>query len=105
MEDTIGAIGSWGCGIIAVLATTWGVLVLVTGRAPERELRRQSASQYGWFCVGIGVALGLIALGGRGGWFGPLTIVGLGLLIWVNLGNYRAQRGVARQRRTTTDQH
>ncbi|MGC4811585.1 hypothetical protein ACLQ29_13770 [Micromonospora sp. DT228] len=104
MEDVIGGIGGWVCSIMAVLATTWGVVVLVTGRAPRRELRNfQSVAQYGWFCIGLGVASGLLALSGLGGWFGVLAIVGLGLLGWITLRTHRLQRTATRQRGTTTD--
>lgn len=98
--DTFG----WVCSIMALLAATWGTVVLVTGRAPKRELRFLSVSQYGWFCVGMGVASGLLALSGLGGWFRPLAIVGLGLFAWMNLRTYRLRQRVTRQLGTTSDQ-
>jgi hypothetical protein len=104
MEDVVGAFGLWGCSVLAVLATGWGVGVLVTGRAPQRELRQfQSVSQYGRSCVGLGVALGFVALGsGLGGWFGLLTLVGLGVLAWLVIQNRRSHRKAVQQRSTAT---
>ncbi len=99
MEDVVDAFGLWGCTVLAVLATGWGVGVLVTGRAPQRELRRfQSVSQYGRFCIGLGAAMGLLAAGGLGGWFGPLTLVGLGVLAWLVIHNHRSTRKAVQQR-------
>lgn len=99
MEDVVGAIGTWGSSVLAAAAVIWGSAVLISGRAPQRELRRgPSASQYGWFCVGLGTALGVIALGNLGGWFRWSTFVGFGLLCWVNIHYHRATRKSVQQR-------
>jgi hypothetical protein len=55
MEEIVGTLGLWLCSFTAVATTVWGVAVLITGRAPQRELRHyKSVSQYGRFFIGLG---------------------------------------------------
>jgi threonine/homoserine/homoserine lactone efflux protein len=100
MEDVVSTVGLWGCAVLAVVAIGWGVAVLVTGRAPQRELRQYaSVAHYGRFCIGFGVVFGLFALGnGLGGWFSLLTAVGFVLLVWMVLRNRRTVRRTVQQR-------
>jgi hypothetical protein len=85
MEEVVHTIARWACGSLAVAAILWGAIVLTTGRAPQRELRRfRSARDYGRFSIGSGVAFGLVAVGTLGGWFGLGSLAGFGLLLWLN---------------------
>ncbi|GAA4568077.1 hypothetical protein GCM10023176_21770 [Micromonospora coerulea] len=84
----------WSCGVLAGLAISWGLAVLITGRAPRREVRRfHSVPDYGYHCIGLGVALGLLGLGAAvGGWGLLLTLAGFGILAWLNVRLFRSRR-------------
>lgn len=85
MREVMHTIALWGCSFLAVAGVTWGAIVLATGRAPQRELRRfRSVRDYGHFAIGFGVAFGLLAVGTLGGWFGLGSPAALGLLLWLN---------------------
>jgi hypothetical protein len=61
-----------------------------------------AVARYGRFFLGIGAAFGLLALGGPGGWFGLLTLAGIGVLAWLTIHNHRSNRKAVQQRSTAT---
>ena len=85
MEEVVRGVGVWGCGLLAALAVIWGAVVLVVGRAPRRALSQyRSVTQYGLHSIGLGLALGLLAIGaGLGGWYVLSTLAGFGILVWL----------------------
>ena len=94
MDDVLTAVGLWTTTTVAILATGWGLAVLITGRAPRRELRQfSSTAQYGRYCLGLGAVFGLLALGsGLDGWFKLCTLGGFGLLASLIIHQRRARR-------------
>ena len=106
MADVLSTVSVWMCAVIAVLAIGGGVGVLVTGKAPPRDLRQYpSVAGYGWFFICFGVVFALFALaGGLGGWFGLLTPVALILLVGLNIWNFRARKKAREQRRAAARQ-
>jgi hypothetical protein len=85
MEEAVKGFAVWSCGVVAALAITWGLAVLITRRAPRRELRSfHSVTEYGYHCIGLGAALGLLAAGtGLGGWFLLCSLAGIGIMLWL----------------------
>ena len=106
MADVLSTVSVWLSAVIAVLAGGWGVGALVTGKAPQRELRHfPSVSAYGWFFVVFGVVFALFALGnGLDGWFVLLTPAAFFLLVGLNIWNFRARKKAREQRRAAARQ-